>query len=335
MKLIFNYSFDIKKKFFLNLESKKKTTTRIATTTSVKTVSTTIQLTTRAKSPMRTTTQDDSCEDHKCENNGTCIPYSKVLNKENLLSLKRLYLCDCLVGFSGSLCEKDLRPCSNYVCIHNSICESSIENPMEFKCKCQPNFEGLFCEENTICNNVTCQNGGYCIADYVNFSCMCSTYFSGQFCELKDSDLTTLQTVSKSFSAIGIIALSFWTLFLIFMDASRFMFKIEPEDLSKYRKKLKRKKLLKRINARIWSLMRRYKKIEKIQENFDQEEEKIIRNVKPRLIKVKKIKNDYSHFSVPGLKFIDDETDDDVDERHLDAQRFLNKLWLLKVNSEE
>ena len=258
-------------------------------------------------------------------------------------SLNKTYLCNCTIGFSGIFCEKDFRPCSNYVCINNSTCEAFSENPMEFTCKCMQNFEGFFCENNVICDNVTCENGGYCTADYFDFKCECTTYFSGRYCEIKAADLTVLENVSTSISAVGLVALVLWVLFLIVMDLSKFLFKIEPKDLSKQRKELKKNKLLKRIKRRINNLINRYKKLEldeeeaerlrkvAIEENAKTEEKNISRQ------KTKRIKREITHFSVHGIKYIDEDenNEDELDDRNRLIRRFVEKIWTLRGAKSE
>jgi hypothetical protein len=215
---------------------------------------------------------------------------------------------------------------------------------MEFTCKCMENFEGSFCENNIICDNVTCENGGYCVANYFDFSCECTSYYSGRYCEIKAADLTVLENVSTSISAVGLVALIFWVLFLIAMDFSRFLFKTEPKDLSKQRKELQRKKLLKRIKIRIGNLINRYKKLEleeeeaerirkaKIEENAKNEVKNISRQ------KTKKIKRDITHFSVHGIRYIDEDENsiDELDDKNRLIRRFIEKMWVLRGgNSEE
>jgi hypothetical protein len=287
---------------FIDKKVTSKTTARTARTTQ-RTASTTkllspfkptITVTTR-----QTTTRDSSCDANLCENNSTCIPSKKK-------SRLRSYLCDCKIGFSGNFCEKDLRPCSNYVCIHNSTCESPIDNPMEFKCVCQPSFEGLFCESNIVCKNVTCSNGGNCIADYSNFSCNCPTYFNGIFCEDKDSDLIVLETVSASISVVGIIAITSWCLFILLMDLSRYVFKMEPGDLSKQREVLKKNIILRRIKARVHRLVQRYNRLEFESQRFKQ--------------KKTKFQRDFSHFSISNIRYIDEDDDDDA-STHLELEK--------------
>ena len=79
---------------------------------------------------------------------------------------------------------------------------------MIFNCICQNNYEGLFCEINNECKNITCLNNGNCVADFTNETCLCPSYYSGTYCETKDSDLTVLENVSASISVVGVISLS-------------------------------------------------------------------------------------------------------------------------------
>lgn len=52
-------------------------------------------------------------------------------------------MCVCFRGFRGNLCEKWPRKCSVDFCLNDGLCVMVKKIP---RCKCLPNYEGLFCE---------------------------------------------------------------------------------------------------------------------------------------------------------------------------------------------
>lgn len=294
-----------------------ETTTIMKTTTAITLIEfSSIVPTTTTTNPI-TTTRDKNCDENLCEHNSTCV---SLINIRDKFYLKRSYLCECPIGFSGSLCEKDLRPCSNYVCINNSTCEYLNNNNVEFKCNCQPGFEGLFCETNTACHNVTCLNNGNCIDGINNnYTCLCPMYYSGTFCETKDEDLTVLENVSASISVAGIVSLGSWILFILLLDASRYIFQIEPQSLLKHRKLLKKEKICIRIKTRIRKLLIRYKKLEMEDLNMFQNKNQLNTN----------IKRIFSHFSVKNVKYIDE---DSIHEKSVDNFKLINSKSFHSTN---
>jgi len=85
-------------------------------------------------------------------------------------------VCECLPGFSGTLCEKD-DLCATVNCENNGECNA------DGKCDCPPNYGGDNCEI-ILCNAASCEeNGGTC----VDGTCNCPAGFSGVNCEVDDA----------------------------------------------------------------------------------------------------------------------------------------------------
>ena len=45
------------------------------------------------------------------------------------------YICNCTVGFNGSLCENNIDECVSHTCNKYSLCEDGINN---YTCVCKP-----------------------------------------------------------------------------------------------------------------------------------------------------------------------------------------------------
>lgn len=172
---------------------------------------------------------------NNCENNSTCksIDYGK-------------FVCECKPGYNGTRCEQDERPCigNRNRCRNNSTC---VPNGWRYSCKCQDGFTGSHCEMDLDdCLNSTCKNGAIC-EDLVNaFRCNCLPGFYGNSCEFKDSSLERKQQVQKSFSVIAVLALIFTFGFFLALDLTR-LFDAEPEDLTKERIEIRKRRVAKKI----------------------------------------------------------------------------------------
>ncbi|XP_042910530.2 adhesive plaque matrix protein 2-like [Parasteatoda tepidariorum] len=71
------------------------------------------------------------CTNNPCSNGGKCTMYSKVPK------------CDCLPGFYGEKCEKDVCYLRD-VCKNGGTCRPDGFN--KFKCECRPHYYGTFCD---------------------------------------------------------------------------------------------------------------------------------------------------------------------------------------------
>lgn len=247
---------------------------------------------------------DVFCENNLCAKTSTCVPYELEFLANSNGTLTKNYSCECPIGFAGEFCERDIRPCSNFVCMNNATCDESKVNPLEFKCICQTGYEGTFCEKNVFCKNVVCFNNGNCFAGTRNYSCLCSSFFVGRHCETKLSRLVVLEKVSRSISISGIVFIGACVVFVIAMDFMRFAFHIEPPSLDTQRKERKRKKILEKVKHSLRELTHKYIRLH-VQSLLSEMQ-------KPAPVK-KKVK---SHFSIMNLRFIDDTSDEEDDFDH-------------------
>ncbi|VDI17297.1 Hypothetical predicted protein [Mytilus galloprovincialis] len=69
--------------------------------------------------------------------------------------------------------------CSNIICYNGGFC---VINGSFGECLCPPGFYGSHCE-GTPCSNVTCKNGGICYSVDWKFNCSCPDGTSGKYCE--------------------------------------------------------------------------------------------------------------------------------------------------------
>ena len=67
-----------------------------------------------------------------CLNNGTCI------------DLVHDYRCQCLPGFTGRMCQYDLRQCNDSLCRNFGTCYLGFDGLAQ--CSCNQIYTGLFCE---------------------------------------------------------------------------------------------------------------------------------------------------------------------------------------------
>ena len=137
------------------------------------------------------------CTPNPCLNDGHCVRIS-----DRDLSA---YRCDCLLGFTGSRCEKGLifitnsflslingtffclvDGCSSSPCKNGGLCQLSINNcslnacPVE--CQCPIGISGPFCERiESSCLIQPCLNGGTCQIDKQahRHLCLCSSNTTG------------------------------------------------------------------------------------------------------------------------------------------------------------
>ncbi|XP_018419979.1 PREDICTED: hyaluronan-binding protein 2 [Nanorana parkeri] len=118
---------------------------------------------------------EDPCLSQPCYNHGTCV------------DTERGYLCRCTEFFTGSNCEKAIRPCKNTTCL-NGECVLKKLVPY-YKCRCHYPYHGLSCNlVEEVCKQNPCKNGGTCVVKEQNkFACVCTKNYRGRFCEIESN----------------------------------------------------------------------------------------------------------------------------------------------------
>ena len=101
----------------------------------------------------------DECENHKCQNNATCLDITST--DVDLISIGSSYFCDCEDGFQGEYCEENIDDCQNHGCENNGQCVDGIGT---FSCVCSSGFTGRLCEDEIDeCSSNPCHSGSTCV----------------------------------------------------------------------------------------------------------------------------------------------------------------------------
>ena len=198
-----------------------------------------------------------------CHNGGSCV---------NNDTFPEGYSCSCPPYFNGSRCEDDHRPCKTDTCWNNGtnchFLRRSIiifllislgtchpdELNVNFICQCQEGWTGRRCESMiNYCENITCENNGVCRSLFMNYTCEClGDSYSGRHCENTATQVVILQTVSKTFAYVGIIAMICVAAFIVIMDILKYCFGIDPvreerERMQREREARRRKRVIQRF----------------------------------------------------------------------------------------
>ena len=139
------------------------------------------------------------CNSNPGQNQGTCVSRPKYSSPPD-------FSCNCLSGFSGSLCQVNLNAqCVAGFCSNGGTC--SLINGIP-TCQCIPYYTGSRCESiNNPCiassGLSVCKNGGICSTNYATYpyySCQCPVGYSGINCEVYQPVTipTTQPTVTSS-----------------------------------------------------------------------------------------------------------------------------------------
>jgi len=149
-----------------------------------------------------------------CQNDGKCVlgtppGESKVhaywFNAEDY---KNWQYCDCPAGYSGALCEAEVKDCGSFECLNGGSCykEDGVTRMDGERCNCLEAydpvgdgvyFDGRFCQfpSTSICfegvvdgqaQSFFCMNDGQCQDDYLK-GCICPEGFAGFSCEFLEA----------------------------------------------------------------------------------------------------------------------------------------------------
>ncbi|XP_031570608.1 neurogenic locus Notch protein-like, partial [Actinia tenebrosa] len=75
----------------------------------------------------------------RAENNCNCQNYQVC--RVNFVD--DTHRCECKAGFTGNLCDQEIKPCDSTPCLNGATC---INNADQFGCTCSAGFTGQVCE---------------------------------------------------------------------------------------------------------------------------------------------------------------------------------------------
>ncbi|XP_069781342.1 protocadherin Fat 4 isoform X2 [Narcine bancroftii] len=132
----------------------------------------------------------DPCTNDPCQNGGTCLKrlaVSPVMQSKESTPVVIVanvvlqpFICQCLPGYFGEVCETDIDECLPSPCHNGGICHNLIGR---FSCTCPAGFMGTACERDiNECQSNPCKNGGSCHNFPGGFSCACKDGYTGRTC---------------------------------------------------------------------------------------------------------------------------------------------------------
>ena len=132
------------------------------------------------------------CTSDPCQNGATCIElsnqnlysndtYSGHLSDKFSYENADGYVCVCVPGYNGTLCEVNIDECFSSPCQNGATCVDGVNG---YTCNCSLGYDGIHCENDiNECASNPCLNDGLCIDGEDQFTCTCSVGYTGTNCE--------------------------------------------------------------------------------------------------------------------------------------------------------
>uniref|UniRef100_A0A8C3SRV4 FAT atypical cadherin 4 n=1 Tax=Chelydra serpentina TaxID=8475 RepID=A0A8C3SRV4_CHESE len=129
----------------------------------------------------------DSCVQSPCQNGGSCLrrlAVKPVLKSHESIPVIIManeplqpFVCRCMPGYDGNLCETDIDECLPSPCHNDGTCHNLVGG---FSCNCPDGFTGMACERDiNECLSSPCKNGAVCQNFPGSFNCVCKTGYTG------------------------------------------------------------------------------------------------------------------------------------------------------------
>uniref|UniRef100_A0A1I7Y5M3 EGF-like domain-containing protein n=1 Tax=Steinernema glaseri TaxID=37863 RepID=A0A1I7Y5M3_9BILA len=119
-----------------------------------------------------------------CQSTEQCGRVDPCKNGASCRDLFNLRRCDCLPGFEGDLCEKNVDECAQLgseSCGAHGVCVDGIGT---HTCRCETGFTGEKCDQPVdLCKSDPCENGGKCAMVGGRAVCQCEAPFVGSRCQ--------------------------------------------------------------------------------------------------------------------------------------------------------
>ena len=124
-----------------------------------------------------------------CRNGASCVNISVPSKRVFSQSGMDMFTCNCLIGYTGDLCEVMTDHCAVNPCKNGGNCTGLVG---DYSCKCHAGYSGKDCSENiNECSSNPCRNGGNCTDSVNGYSCVCPATYTGINCELDVDECLT------------------------------------------------------------------------------------------------------------------------------------------------
>ncbi|XP_075785982.1 protocadherin Fat 4 [Pelodiscus sinensis] len=133
----------------------------------------------------------DSCVQSPCQNGGSCLrrlAVKPILKSHESIPVIIManeplqpFVCRCMPGYDGNLCETDMDECLPSPCHNDGTCHNLVGG---FSCNCPDGFTGMACERDiNECLSSPCKNAATCQNFPGSFNCVCKTGYTGKTCD--------------------------------------------------------------------------------------------------------------------------------------------------------